>query len=118
MRGVDDEAYRKAKAAAAYQGIPLGRAVSEALEDWARGSDTAAIDRELSADRSFVRRSWGKLKAHRGKIAVVQGGRLRGVFDDYDEARGFSSRFGVALVFRVDSPPAKKELEIGAEMAV
>ena len=118
VRGVDDEAYRRAKAAAAYRGVPLGRAVSEALEDWARGSDAAAIDRELSADRSFVRRSWSKLKSQRGKVAVVQGGKLRGVFDDYEAARAFSSKFEVAMVFTVDSLPKKRELEIGAELAL
>ncbi|MDG6946044.1 MAG: hypothetical protein JRN63_00055 [Nitrososphaerota archaeon] len=118
VRGVDEGAYRRAKAAAALKGVPIGSAVSEALEEWARGSDTAAIDREARADREFVRRSWGRLRAHRGKVAVVQGGRLRGVFDDQASAREFSSQFDVALLFTVDAPPAKKVLEIGAEMAL
>ncbi|MDE1854303.1 MAG: hypothetical protein KGI38_11240 [Thaumarchaeota archaeon] len=118
VRGVDEFAYRRAKAAAALKGVSIGSAVSEALEEWAKGSDTAAIDREVRADRAFVSRSWERLKAHRGKVVVVQGGRLRGVFDDQASARNFSSKYDVALVFTVDEPPAKKVLEIGAELAL
>ena len=118
VRGVDEEAYRRAKSAAALRGVSVGKAVSEALEEWAKGSGTVVLDEEVRADRAFVRRSWSKLKVHRGKVGVVHGGKLAGVFDDYAGARAFSSRFNAALVFTIGAPPEKKVLEIGAELEV
>ena len=116
VRGVEVEAYRKAKAAAALKGVSIGTAVSQALREWA--SDAAPADADVRADRDFVKRNWAKPEPHKGKTVVVQGGKLRGIFDGFDAAAEFSSRFEVALVFTVNEPPAKRELEIGAEMAV
>ena len=118
VRGVDDEAYRRAKAVAVMRGVPIGSAVSEALAEWAKESKRLDIDQEVKADRAFVRRSWDKLKVHKGKAVVVEGGKLRGVFEDYDTARSFSTRFGVALTFVVGAPPEKSEFEIGPELEV
>ncbi|MDG6919886.1 MAG: hypothetical protein JRN13_05925 [Nitrososphaerota archaeon] len=118
VRGVEVEAYRRAKAAAALKGVSIGTAVSQALREWAGAPDAAPTDAEVRADRDFVKRNWAKLEPHKGRTVVVQGGKLRGVFDDLDAATEFSSRFEVALVFTVKGPPVERELEIGAEMAV
>lgn len=118
VRGVDDDAYRRAKATAALRGVTIGGAISEALQEWVKAPETTAIDKEIHANRAYVRKSWDSLREHQGKVVVIQGGRLAKVFDDYESARAFSSKFDVALVFQVNAPPVKRELEIGAEMEV
>lgn len=118
IRGVDEETYRRAKATAALSGIPMGAAVNEALEAWAAEAQRTSLERELAANLSFVRSRWDKIKLHKGQVAVVAGGELRGFFGTYDEARGVSSRFRIALTFAVEGEPARHEVEFGPEMAV
>jgi hypothetical protein len=116
IRGVDEEAYRRAKAAAAMRGIHLGRVVSQALEEWSKGLEGGDVEREVEQDREFVRKAWKTLAKHRGKSAVVSSGKLQGIFDTYDEASKFASKFKVALTFVVEGPPTERVLEIGPEL--
>jgi GNAT superfamily N-acetyltransferase len=116
VRGVDEEAYRRAKAAAALKGQPIGRAVSEALEEWAKREDEDSVYLEVEEDRDFVRRSWRQLSRHRGKAVVVASRKLQGVFETYEQAAAFAPRFRVALTFVVDTPPKEHELEIGPDL--
>jgi hypothetical protein len=116
IRGVDEEAYRKAKAAAAMKGVHLGRVVSEALEEWSRGMEGGEVQGEVERDREFVRKAWNRLAKHRGKAAVVSSGKLQGIFDTYDEASKFASKFEVALTFVVEGPPEERVLEIGPDL--
>jgi hypothetical protein len=116
IRGIDEEAYRKAKAAAAMKGMNMGRVVSEALEEWSKGVDGGEVEREVERDREFVRKAWKTLAKHRGKSAVVSSGKLQGVFDTYDEASKFASRFKVALTFVVEGPPTERAIEIGPDL--
>ena len=118
VRGVEEGAYRRAKAAAALKGEPLGTAVSEALEEWAEREDQDSAYLEVEDNREFVRRSWRKLSKQRGKAVVVASGRLQGVFDTYDEAAAYARGFRVALTFVVDAPPKEHLLEIGADLAL
>ncbi|MDG6929117.1 MAG: hypothetical protein JRN39_06585 [Nitrososphaerota archaeon] len=118
VRSVDAEAFRCAKAAAAERGVPLGTAVSEALSAWARGASGQELERRVGRDRAFVRSNWKKLLPHSGKAVVVADGRLQRVFETYEEARSFASRFDVALAFVVEGPPEERELEIGADLEV
>jgi len=118
VRGVDLDAYRRVKAAAALKGIPLGMAVSEALVSWAKDEGDAILEAAVRANVALARSSWGKLRAKRGKAVVIAEGRLQGVFNTYEEARAFSSRFKVALTFVVEEPPSERELEFGPEMEV
>jgi hypothetical protein len=116
VRGVDEEAYRRAKAAAALKGVPLGRAVSEALEEWSSGSDEAAVEFEAETDREFIRRSWQRLRRHKGRTVVISSGKLQGVFDTYDQASKFASKFHVAMTFTVEDRPSKQTIEIGPDL--
>ncbi len=118
IREVDQEAYRRAKAAAALRGISLGRAVSEALAGWAKEMERGDLEEQVKANREFVRSGWGKLKVHSGKAVVIAGGRLQGVFATYEEARASSSKFKVALVFVVEEAPSEREIEIGPDLEV
>lgn len=115
VRGVDEEAYRKAKAAAALKGVPLGAAVSEALDEWSR-RPMEGVEQEVEKDREFVKNSWARIAKQRGKAVVVSSGKLQGVFDTYDQASEFASKFRVALTFVVDAPPQEHALEIGPDM--
>jgi hypothetical protein len=116
VRGVDEEAYRRAKAAAALKGVPIGSAVSEALEEWSRGSGEAAVELEAETDREFVRRSWQKLMRHKGKTVVISSGKLQGIFDNYEQATRFASKFHVAMTFTVEERPSEQMVEIGPDL--
>ena len=118
IRDVDEEAYRRAKATAALSGMSLGSAVSEALAAWAKEADESGFERDVKTDHEFVRSAWGRLKRHRGKALVVAGGRLQGVFKTLEQARAFSSRFKVALVFVVSGASTEHEIGIGPELEV
>lgn len=120
IRGVDEAIYRRAKASAAIKGITLGQAVDQALASWTKDADTANLENEVEANREFVRSNWKKLhQKNKGKTAVVAEGKLQGIFRSYEEAALFSSnKFKVALVFMVDRPPAEREIDFGAELAV
>jgi len=118
IRDIDTESFRRAKSVAALRGISLGSAVSEALTGWAKEAEKLDFEGEVKADRAFVRSAWGKLKLHKGKAVVIAGGRLQGVFKNYEEARIFSSKFRVALAFVVEAPPTEREIEIGPELEV
>jgi hypothetical protein len=118
IRGVDDDIYRRAKAAAANLGIPMGSAVEEALSSWSDRMEKTSIVRELAQEQQFVRGRWDEIRRHRGKVAVVAEKKLQGVFDTYAEARRFSSRFRIASTFAVQEAPRKREIELGPEMAI
>ncbi len=118
IRGVDEEVYRRAKAAAALRGISVGRAASEALAAWAKETQKPDIEREVDIDRAFLLSAWEKLKANKDKAVVIADGRLQGVFETYEEARAFCARFRVALVFVVKGVPVEREIEIGPELEV
>jgi len=49
---------------------------------------------------------------------VISGKKLQGVFSSYEEARGFSSRFKVALTFVVYKMPRALELEFGPDLEI
>jgi hypothetical protein len=119
IKGVEEETYRRAKAAAALEGLSMGEAVNEALRLWVDERKTADLSREYTSDLNFVRKNWdGSLKRHRGKAVVISIGKLQGIFDAYAKAREFSKRFEVALVFVVDNRPIEGDIEIGPELEV
>jgi hypothetical protein len=113
IRNIDDYVYRQAKAVAATKGITMGNAVGEALGKWVKESGTSELVTEVDANIKFVRSNWNKyFKAIKGKIAIVSGGRLVGVFGTFEEARKVASKSTVALVFKVDKPPEEREIEL------
>ena len=119
IRGVDEATYRRAKSAAALEGVSMGLAVSEALNNWVE--DRRKEDethRELKQNLDFVKTHWGELKKHAGKAVVISRKKLQGVFPSYEEARSYSSKFKVALTFSVDQMPAKREIELGPDLEV
>jgi len=119
IRGIDEDVYRKAKSAAALQGITMGAAVSDALRGWvANGQTGDDIQREVKQNVEYVKAHWDDLKRHKGKVVVISGRKLQGVFSSYEEARRFSSRFKVALTFVVDKIPQTRELELGPDLEV
>src|SRR5271169_6477823 len=112
IRGVDDDIYRRAKSAAALQGVSMGAAVSEALRGWVeKGRTEGDIQKEVKQNVQYVKAQWSGLKRHHGEAVVISGKKLQGVFSSYEEARRFSSRFKVALTFVVDKMPQTRELE-------
>jgi hypothetical protein len=116
IRGVDDLIYRQAKAVAATKGITLAGAIDEALTQWAKEAENTQLDAEIDANLKFVRSSWNKIRANKGKIVVVAGAQLQGVFPTYAEARAFASKKKIAMVFVVDKPPMEREIEFGPEL--
>ena len=118
FRGVEDDVYRRAKAAAALRGVSMGSVVSEALKAWVEKENGDARQEEYRGNLDFVRSEWKRLRRHRGKAIVVSSGRLQGVFDSYKEACDYSSRFKVALAFVVEESPSEREIEFGPELEV
>jgi hypothetical protein len=119
IRGVDEATYRRAKSVAALQGVSMGSAVSEALKSWVEdGRKEDEIQKDLKQNVDYVRSHWSELKKHQGKAVVISGKKLQGIFSSYEEARGFSSKFRVALAFSVDQRPARREIELGPELEV
>ena len=118
IRGVEDDVYRRAKAAAALRGVSMGSVVSEALKAWVEKENGDARQEEYRGNLDFVRSEWKRLRRHRGKAIVVSSGRLQGVFDSYKEACDYSSRFKVALAFVVEESPSEREIEFGPELEV
>lgn len=118
IRGVEGEVYRQAKSVAALHGVSMGSAVSEALQAWVEKEGGDVKQEEYRRNLDFVRLGWKGLERHRGKAVVVSSGRVQGVFDSYDKAREFSSRFKVALTFVVEEPPEEREIEFGPELEV
>lgn len=118
FRGVEDDVYRRAKAAAALRGVTMGSAVSEALKAWVEKEGADDRQEEYRGNLDFVRSEWKRLRRHRGKAIVVSSGRLQGVFDSYKEACDYSSRFKVALAFVVEESPSEREIEFGPELEV
>src|SRR5271167_2108476 len=117
IRGVDEDVYRRAKSAAALQGVSMGLAVSEALRGWIEnGQAGEGIRKEVKQNVEYVKARWNDLKRHKGQAVVVSGRKLQGVFTSYEEARRFSSRFKVALTFVVDKMPETRELEFGPDL--
>jgi hypothetical protein len=121
IRGLDDSIYRRAKSVAASKGITVGNAVDQALASWTKEMERAAgSEAEVYRSREFVQSNWNKIyKQYKGKAIVVSEGRLQGVFPTYEEARSFARKKGrAALVFVVERPPIKREIELGLEMEV
>ncbi len=118
IRGVDEDIYRRAKAVAALLGNPMGSAVEMALNAWTAQAEGASSEKELTDNIAFVRNDWDKIRRHRGKVAVVALRKLQGLFNTYEEARSFSSRFRIALTFTVQNAPVRREVEFGPEMEI
>ena len=119
IRGVDQDIYRRAKSAAALQGVSMGLAVSEALREWVENGHTEDdLQKEVKRNVQYVKTHWSDLKGHKGRAVVISGKKLQGVFSSYEEARSFSSRFKVALTFVVDKIPETRELELGPDMEI
>lgn len=119
IRGVDEDIYRRAKSAAALQGVSMGLAVSEALRSWVKSGQTDdGIQKEVKQNVQYVKAHWNDLKRHKGEAVVISGKKLQGIFSSYEEARSFSSRFKVALTFVIDSLPQTRELELGPDLEV
>ena len=117
VRGVDEDTYRKAKSAAALQGVSMGAAVSDALRVWVEnGRKEDEIQREAKQNVEYVKAHWGELKKHKGKAVVISGKKLQAVLGSYEEARRFASRFKVALTFTVDQLPERREIELGPDL--
>ena len=116
VKGVDEDAYRGAKARAALEGITMGKAVSEALSLWAAGEREAGLAREHRRNLEFVRTAWKAIERNRGKAVVVSAGALQGVFGSYTEACEFSSKFRVAMTFVVGERPTEREIELGPDL--
>ena len=116
IRGVDEDVYRRAKAAAALQGVSMGDAVSEALRGWVQhGRVEDDVRKELKQNVRYVKDHWNDLKRHEGEAVVISRSKLQGFFASYEEARRFSSRFKVALAFVVENTPQTRELELGPD---
>jgi Zn-dependent M32 family carboxypeptidase len=119
IRGVDEDIYRRAKSAAALQGVSMGLAVSEALRGWVEnGQKEDDVQKQVKQNVHYVKAHWSDLKRHKGEAVVISGKKLQGVFSSYEEARSFSSRFKVALTFVVDKMPQTRELELGPDLEV
>jgi len=119
IRGVDEAIYRRAKSAAALQGVTMGAAVSDALKSWVEnGQAEDRVEKEVKQNTQYVKAHWGDLKRHKGQAVVISGRKLQGVFGSYGEARRFSSRFKVALIFIVDEMPQIRELELGPDLEI
>ena len=119
IRGVDQDIYRRAKSAAALQGVSMGAAVSEALKGWVEnGQGEDYIQKEVKQNVQYVKAHWSDLKRHKGEAVVISGKKLQDVFGSYEEARSFSSRFKIALTFVVDKMPQTRELEFGPDLEV
>jgi hypothetical protein len=119
IRGVDVEVYRRAKSTAALQGVSMGSAVSEALKSWVEhGQREDDIQKEVKQNVQYVKAHWSDLKTHQGKVVVISGKKLQGVFSSYEEARSFSSQFKVALTFVVDKIPQTRVLELGPDLEI
>ena len=118
IRGVDEQVYRRAKALAALRGLPMGKAVSEALKTWLEQSGEAELEEEYIRNLEFVKSEWGTLRRHRGKAVVISSGKLQGVFESYQEACSFSARSKMALTFVVGEAPVEREIVFGPELAV
>ncbi len=118
IKGVDPEIYRRAKATAALEGIPMGRAVSEALARWSEEEKQTEMEREHERNVDFVRGQWSELERHKGKAVVISSGKLQGVFDSYEEACSFAARFPVALTFVVKDFPEEREIEVGPDLEI
>jgi hypothetical protein len=117
IRGVDEDIYRKAKSAAALQGVSMGFAVSDALRSWVENERKGdEIQKEVKQNVRYVKAYWRDLKKHTGEAVVISGGKLQGVFSSFEEARSFSSRFKIALTFVVDKMPQTRELELGPDL--
>jgi hypothetical protein len=116
--GLDESIYRRAKSVAASKSITVGNAVDEALASWTKEMEgPAGSEAEVHRSREFVQSNWNKIyKQYKGKAVVVSEGRLQGVFPTYEEARSFArKKCRVALVFVVERPPIKREIELGLE---
>ena len=119
IRGVDEAIYRRAKSAAALQGVSMGLAVSEALRGWVENGHTEDdLRQQVRQNIQYVKTHWNNLKKHKGKAVVISGKKLEGVFDSYEEAQSFASHFKVALTFVVDKMPQTHELEIGPDLEI
>ena len=118
IREVDDSVYRRAKSAAASKGITMGNVLGEALAGWVRETEESELEAKVDADLDFVRASWGKIGAFKGKAVVVSDGKLQGVFPTYEEARKAAAKKKIAVVFVVDEKPSEREIEIGPELEV
>ena len=119
IRGVDEDVYRRAKAAAALQGVSMGDAVSEALRGWVQhGRVEDDVQKEVKQNVQYAKDHWDDLKAHKGEAVVISRGKLQGLFTSYEEARRSSSRFKVALTFVVEDAPQTRELELGPDLEI
>ena len=119
IRGVDEAIYRRAKSAAALQGVSMGLAVSEALRGWVEDGHTEDdLRKEVKQNVQYVKAHWSDLKRHKGQAVVISGKKLQGVFSSYEEAQSFASRFKVALTFVVDKMPQTHELELGPDLEI
>ena len=119
IRGVDEDVYRRAKAAAALHGVSMGDAVSEALRGWVQnGRMEDDVQREVKQNVQYVKDHWNDLRRHKGEAVVISRSKLQGVFTSYEEARRFSSRFKVALTFVVEDTPQIRELEFGPDLEI
>jgi hypothetical protein len=119
VRGVDEDVYRRAKSAAALEGVSMGFVVSEALRAWVEGAKgDMEVRQEVRRNVQYVTARWEELQKHRGRAVVVSGGKLQGVYSSLEEARSFSSRFRVALAFVVDEKPRTGELELGPDLEI
>jgi len=117
IRGVDGDIYRRAKSAAALQGISMGVAVSNALRSWVEnGGKEDEIQKEVKQNAQYVKSHWRDLRKHKGEAVVISGRKLQGIFGCLEEARSFSSSFKIALTFVVDKIPQTQELELGPDL--
>ncbi len=80
IRGVDEDIYRRAKSAAALQGVSMGSAVSEALKGWVEnGQGEDYIQKEVKRNVQYVKAHWNDLKRHKGEAVVISGKKLQRV---------------------------------------
>jgi hypothetical protein len=119
VRGVDQDVYKMAKSAAALRGVSMGAAVSDALRSWVNDERKEdEIEKEAKQNVQYVKTHWGELKKHQGKVVVISGRKLRAVFSSYEEARDYAGRFRLALTFKVDELPRRREVELGPELEI
>ncbi|MEZ0346252.1 MAG: hypothetical protein ABWK01_06860, partial [Infirmifilum sp.] len=121
IRGLDEELYKKVKAAAALRGMRVRDAFEEALRLWLSVKpEVLGLLGEVEVEAEANRRAFRELRekllgGHAGSYVAVARGRLVGVFDTFDEAAEAVERLGVkqAVIERLVEEPGRRRVELG-----
>ncbi len=102
IKNADERLIREFKAEAVRRGLTLSRAFEEAVRIWLDLRDKLLVT-EQDANNLAYESIEGELRKHRGKYAVIAGGKLMGLFDSLEE---------VATALRGLEPPVRNALVV------